>query len=1056
MISIGPSPGTAPVLSGPRNVLSAVGGLAALTVVANGSQPLTYQWFFNSNLVAGATADSVMFTNVASINFGAYYAIVANAFGSATSSVARLDLDADKDGLADSWEITYFGSITNQSGAFDKDRDGTDNLTEYLDGTNPTNALSVLPRLTVTTYRCVVSVNPLLETYTNGQSVTLTAIPDTGQTFISWSGATNSTSDVVTLVMTTNKTVIAQAGLALAESLDVTNRVVTGGDIAWFGQSADTHDGVDAARSGRMTNSQTSWFQITNTMSAEGTVSFWWKVSSQENYDYVKLLINGLQKPGQISGVTDWQQKSFYLTSGVQVVRWEFTKNSTDGQISDGITLGSDANGTVFYAYGPYPGVAPLNAAWVDQVVFEPYADPLRDTDGDGLPDLWEYRYFYSLDQTAAGDPDNDGISNLDEYIDGTDPTSNGSLKPRLTLLSEGVGSISASPSKPKYNYGETVTNSAVPAVSNFFVMWTGSIFNTNTNATVSMTANRTIKGIFGFALDQALETSGLTWTRGGVTGWYGETNVSHDGVDAAQSAPINSAGESWMETTVNGPGGLSFWWKVSCLTNSNSLRLNLNGVEQSYRISGEVDWEPQFFYFGAGTNTFRWRFVRNNYSTNFIDAGWVDQVTFTPGDIAPALLAQPTNQTVLQSSNVTLTAFAVGTPTLMYEWQRNGISFSPASTNGSYTITNITMAQGGSGYSVRVSNAGGATNSVPFAITVLPVPPVNDNFSGRIPINAPSNTASGYNFGATRETNEPSHAGNGGSKSVWWSWVAPQSGTFRLHASSQGISSLLLAVYTGGAVSALTPVASVSSYGSFSNGTYHTEAEVVFSTVSNTAYAFAVDTSAGDTGWIQLALTNVPPPPNDFFASRILLQGSNVAGTGYNIGATAEPGEPDHTGFGGPSNSVWWAWSPPFTGTARLNAQGTTFTPAIAVYSGSSVTSLSPVASGSFSTQLDFSAVSGVSYAIAFDGYFGGMGNIQFTLGMLTPVINSPVLVPGGGVQLVFAGLPGATYVLQTSTNLTTWLPVSTNTLPPSGVITLTNNPPTNDLSRFYRLVMQ
>src|ERR1035437_3143248 len=155
MISIGPSPGTAPVLSGPRNVLSAVGGLAALTVVANGSQPLTYQWFFNSNLVAGATGDSVMFTNVASINFGAYYAIVANAFGSATSSVARLDLDADKDGLADSWEITYFGSITNQSGAFDKDHDGTDNLTEYLDGTNPTNALSVLPRLTVTTYRCL-------------------------------------------------------------------------------------------------------------------------------------------------------------------------------------------------------------------------------------------------------------------------------------------------------------------------------------------------------------------------------------------------------------------------------------------------------------------------------------------------------------------------------------------------------------------------------------------------------------------------------------------------------------------------------------------------------------------------------------------------------------------------------------------------------------------------------------------------------------------------------------------------------------------------------------
>lgn len=1028
------------VIAGPVNRLAAPGQNAAFSVLVTGTAPLSYQWSFNNNIVAGATGDSLLVTNLTLSDLGAYQVLVANAFGSVTSSGARLDLDADGDGLPDSWEITYFGSITNQAGAFDKDHDGTDNLTEYLDGTNPTNALSLLPRLTVVSYRCLVSVNPLLETYTNGQPVTLTAFPDAGQTFISWSGATNSTSNVVTILMTSNKTVIAQAGLPLAESLDVTNRVVTGGDIAWFGESSDTHDGVAAARSGRMTsNSQTSWVQITNVMSGEGTITFWWKVDSQAYHDYLKFLINGVLKPGQISGFANWNQKTYYLTSGVSVLRWEYTKDSSDGYMSDAIPL-----------------TTPADAAWVDQVVFEVYVDPLRDTDGDGLPDLWEYRYFYSLNQTAAGDPDNDGISNLDEYLDGTDPTSNSSQKPRLTLLSEGAGTVSANPNKPKYNYGEMVTNSAVPAISNFFVMWTGSIFDTNTITKVTMSGSKMIKGVFGFALDLALDGSGLAWTRGGAAGWYGQTNVSHDGVDAAQSAPIYSGQESWMETTVIGPGCLSFWWKVSCLLNANSLRLNLNGVEQSYRISGDVDWQPQFYYFGPGTNTFRWRFVRNNYSTNFTDAGWVDQVTFTPGDIAPAILSQPSNQTVLQGSNVTLTSFAVGTPTLMYEWLRNGTVISPASTNGSYTITNISPAQGGSGYSVRVSNAASATNGVPFAITVLPVPPVNDDFSNRISMVGLSNSVSGYNFGATRETGEPSHAGSGGSRSVWWSWVAPQSGMFRLHASSQGISSLLLAVYTGGAVNALTPVASVVSYGNYSNGTYYAEAEVLFSGVTNTAYALAVDTGSGGAGWIQLALSYVPPPPNDLFANRILLQGTSVAGSGYNIGATAESGEPDHAGFGGPSNSVWWAWSPPHSGTARLNAQGTTFSPAIAVYSGSSVTSLSPVASGFFSTQIDFAAVSGVSYAIAFDGYFGGMGNIQFTLGMLTPVINLPVFVPGSAVQMTFTGLPGATYVLETSTDLTAWLPVSTNTPPPSGTMTLTNYPPTNDRARFYRIMVQ
>jgi len=45
------------------------------------------------------------------------------------------------------------------------------------------------------------------------------------------------------------------------------------------------------------------------------------------------------------------------------------------------------------------------------------------DTDGDGLPDGWEWQYFGNLLQTANGDPDGDGLTNLEEYQLGTDPT---------------------------------------------------------------------------------------------------------------------------------------------------------------------------------------------------------------------------------------------------------------------------------------------------------------------------------------------------------------------------------------------------------------------------------------------------------------------------------------------------------------------------------------------------------------------------------------------------------------------------------------------------------
>jgi hypothetical protein len=45
------------------------------------------------------------------------------------------------------------------------------------------------------------------------------------------------------------------------------------------------------------------------------------------------------------------------------------------------------------------------------------------DADGDGLDDLWETANFGNLAQTASGDPDSDGLTNLQENSAGTNPT---------------------------------------------------------------------------------------------------------------------------------------------------------------------------------------------------------------------------------------------------------------------------------------------------------------------------------------------------------------------------------------------------------------------------------------------------------------------------------------------------------------------------------------------------------------------------------------------------------------------------------------------------------
>ncbi|MEI8082974.1 MAG: Ig-like domain-containing protein, partial [Actinomycetes bacterium] len=54
--------------------------------------------------------------------------------------------DTNGDGIPDSWQTAYFGSVasTNAVPGADPDADGMSNLNEYLAGTNPTNSTSVL------------------------------------------------------------------------------------------------------------------------------------------------------------------------------------------------------------------------------------------------------------------------------------------------------------------------------------------------------------------------------------------------------------------------------------------------------------------------------------------------------------------------------------------------------------------------------------------------------------------------------------------------------------------------------------------------------------------------------------------------------------------------------------------------------------------------------------------------------------------------------------------------------------------------------------------------
>jgi len=126
-----------------------------------------------------------------------------------------------------------------------------------------------------------------------------------------------------------------------------------------------------------------------------------------------------------------------------------------------------------------------------------------------------------------------------------------------------------------------------------------------------------------------ATDTPALSWRSGGAALWFYQTNVTHDGTDAAQSGAIGDNQESWIETTIRGPCTFSFWWKVSSETNGDSLIFTANGVVQT-NISGSPDWQQRAYLIPSNLFALRWTYRKNSLISSGSDAAWLDQVVQT------------------------------------------------------------------------------------------------------------------------------------------------------------------------------------------------------------------------------------------------------------------------------------------------------------------------------------------------------------------------------------------------------------------------------------------
>lgn len=75
------------------------------------------------------------------------------------------------------------------------------------------------------------------------------------------------------------------------------------------------------------------------------------------------------------------------------------------------------------YAWNPAAPIAQnYSPANLGQLKWVFSFDLAKDTDGDAIPDWWALKYFGSVGLVGNADADGDGVTNYQEYVNGTDP----------------------------------------------------------------------------------------------------------------------------------------------------------------------------------------------------------------------------------------------------------------------------------------------------------------------------------------------------------------------------------------------------------------------------------------------------------------------------------------------------------------------------------------------------------------------------------------------------------------------------------------------------------
>jgi hypothetical protein len=351
--------------------------------------------------------------------------------------------------------------------------------------------------------------------------------------------------------------------------------------------------------------------------------------------------------------------------------------------------------------------------------------------------------------------------------------------------------------------------------------------------------------------------------------------------------------------------------------------------------------------------------------------------VTVSPPATVFGILTQPAGETVAAGQGALFSVQTTGTNAVAYQWYFDGSTALPGKTQYALSVANVSDANNGT-YTVQVTSAGQTLISQDAVLTVLDPPAIITP--------PPSQITVGFGSNATLSV------------------VASNALSYQWSHNGASISGATASSYS---IAAAQPLNSGNYAVTVANSVGSAESQVTALTVT---FPGAQTNSA------------------DAFSNRVSFDPLVGPIFGNNTGATFEPGEPEADGEPGP-NTIWYTWRASFDGVISLTTQGSSFDTLLAVYTGTNVAALTPVAAdddsgGYFTSLVTFNCSAGADYQIQVAGFQGASGSVVLGLpsGTAYRVLNAgsgdtiPLITQQPANQLIAPGAFATLSVMATN----------------------------------------